>query len=118
MVEWPLENKRVMRSGSSWNDISAVLEDKTKSGKTKRRLYASMGKRTFTVTMHFTKAEYDLFEDWYAHVCYYGLNSFGFPQVDAVNGGEREYRFAAGAAPAFSNVGGEIIECAMNWEEV
>lgn len=78
----------------------------------------SMAKRPFNVKMRFTYAEYLLFDEWYNTVCYKGLNSFAFPQIDRINGSEKEYRFVAGTAPQYSNPSGQYIECSMQWEEV
>lgn len=109
--------KRILRDGTSWSSINAVKEDKTRSGKPKRMLYASMGSRQFTVKMRFTYDEYLIFDSWYNHECYKGLNSFAFPQIDRIGGDEKEYRFVAGSEPSYSNTSGKIIECSMTWEE-
>lgn len=110
--------KRILRNGSDWSDISAVKEDKTRSGKSKRMLYASMEKKPFNVKMRFTYLEYILFDSWYNNDCFKGLNSFAFPQIDRKNGAEKEYRFVAGNAPHYTEVSGGLIECNMQWEEV
>lgn len=125
--------KRILRDGASWSNVNAVKEDKTRSGKTKRMLYASMTKRQFSVKMRFTYDEYLIFNDWWENECYYGLNSFGFPQVDkpynkeianagtggtTIPKGWKEYRFVAGSSPQFSNPSGVIFDCTMQWEEV
>ena len=81
-------------------------------------LASSMAKRPFTVKMRFTYDEYVAFDTWYNEVCYKGLNSFAFPQIDRIGGSDKEYRFVAGQAPQYSNVSGNIIDCSMQWEEV
>ena len=85
-------------------------------------MYASMAKKPFNVKMHFTYNEYILFDEWYNSYestgCAKGVNSFAFPQIDRVNGNEKEYRFVAGTSPKYSNPTGKIIECSMQWEEV
>ena len=82
----------------------------------------SMAKKPFNVKMRFTYAEYLLFDAWYngygSTDCCKGLNSFAFPQIDRINGNEKEYRFVAGSAPQYSNPSGQYIECTMQWEEV
>ena len=121
MVEFPTGvNKKILRNGTNWAGISAVKEDKTRSGKTKRMLYASQMKKPFSVKMHFSYSEYLLFKDWYENTCYNGLNSFAFPAIDifASIKPEKEYRFVAGSAPQYLNPTGKIIECTMQWEEV
>lgn len=110
--------KRILRNGTTWQDVCAVREDKTRSGKTKRMLASSMAKRTFTVKMRFTYDEYLIFENWYNNVCLKGLNSFAFPQIDLIDGSEKEYRFTSTSAPQFSNPSGQLYECSMQWEEV
>lgn len=79
-----------------------------------------MAKKPFNVTMRFTYAEYLLFKTWWEDTCYYGLNSFGFPQIDDWGNSvsEKEYRFVAGTSPSYSNPSGKYIECSMQWEEV
>lgn len=111
-------NTRVIREGTSWNDIEGFIEDKTLSGKTKRRLSASMTKRVFSVKFIFNLEEYELFQNWYKQSILYGSVSFLFPQIDTVGGDYKEYRIASGGAPNYSNRSGRIIECTMTWEEV
>ena len=77
-----------------------------------------MGKRKFSVTMHFTEEEYQLFRTWYTSEIFYGALSFLFPSLDAVTKTDKEYRFAKGGVPKYQNVSGDIIECSMEWEEV
>ena len=69
----------------------------------------SMAKRPFNVKMRFTYAEYLLFDTWYNTVCYKGLNSFAFPQIDRIGGSDKEYRFVAGTSPQYNNVNGQLI---------
>lgn len=120
MVDWASGvNKKILRSGTSWNNINAVIEDATRSGKTKRRLMACKEKRKFSVAMRFSETEYQLFNDWYENTCKYGFYSFSFPQIDKVGStNEKEYRFVAGSEPNFSNSTGIMIDCTMEWEEV
>jgi len=107
-----------LRNGTSWQGINAVIEDKTRSGKTKRRLSHSQAKRPFTVKFRFTESQYEEFETWWENVCCFGLNSFKFKQINSSNGSDKEYRVVAGSAPSYSNPSGDLIECSMNWEEV
>ena len=82
-------------------------------------MYASMAKKPFNVKMYFTYSEYVLFDYWYDNICFKGVNSFAFPQIDSTDKTlEKEYRFVAGSAPKYSNPSGQIIECSMLWEEV
>lgn len=111
-------NKKVLRDGASWSSVQGFIENESLSGKTVRRLAHSMGKRKFSVKMRFTISEYNSFIDWYNNTIFYGSQSFMFPQIDAINGDDKEYRFANGGEPKFSNPSGKIIECDMEWEEV
>lgn len=111
-------NKKILRSGTSWSEIQGFITDKTRSGKTKRRLYASQAKKEFSVAFYFSYAEYLLFSDWYKNTLRYGLHSFYFPKIDRVGGDETEYRFADGGEPQYENVSGKIIKASMTWEEV
>lgn len=66
-----------------------------------------------------TLEQYQNFDSWYTDTCKYGLFSFRFPRIDSDNPAEfREYRFADGGSPQYSNVGGKIIDVAMGWVEV
>ena len=119
MVSWASGvNKTILRSGSSWNEVEGFIEDESLSGKTKRRIAHSMGKRVFSVTMRFTPTEYNTFTQWYNDVCKRGVFSFAFPKIDKTSQGDAEYRFAKGGQPSYSNLSGNMIECSMTWEEV
>lgn len=120
MIDVPefLYQMKPLRNGSSWEGINAVIEDKTLSGKTKRRLSHSQSKKPFAVKFKFTYEQYCEFKNWWENDCLFGLQSFGFPEIDSINGGKKEYRVVAGATPKYSNPSGDYIECTMNWEEV
>ncbi len=116
-VQWADNvNQKVLKDGSSWGEIEGFISDPTLSGKQKRRMSATMAKRQFTVSMHFTYTEYSLFTVWYKNSLHFGTLSFDFPRIDGT--GTAEYRIAEGGAPKYSNVSGKIIQCDMIWEEV
>lgn len=116
-VQWAeYVNQIVRRDGTSWSEIEGFISDKTLSGKTKRRMSASMAKRPFNVTMLFTYTEYLLFSYWYQNNLKFGTLSFEFPKIDG--SGNAEYQIAEGGAPSYSNTGGDKIQCSMVWEEV
>lgn len=120
-INWKSEiNSKVLRNGTSWNEICGFISDTTRSGKAKRRLAHSMGKRTFSVKMRFTIPEYELFKQWYRSDLLYGANSFIFPHaVDEVDGIENatEYRFTSGSSPKYTNNSADYIDVSMEWEE-
>lgn len=109
--------KKVLRN-STWSEIEGFISDKTRSGKTKRRMYASKEKRPFNVEFQFTLQEYKTFSSWYKNSILFGAKSFMFPRIDSDNGEYIEYRIAAGGAPNYSNPSGDIVRCTMKWEEV
>ena len=109
-------NQKILRDGSSWNEIDGFIEDPTLSGKKKRRMAHSMAKRTFSVTLNMTYTEYASFKTWYEETIKYGTLSFAFPKIDGSGNGE--YIFASGGAPKYTNSSGQIISCNMVWEEV
>lgn len=112
-------NKKVRRSGTSWNDQCGFVEDETRSGKTKRRLSHTMEKRKFSVSFLFDYSEYVIFKQWFNDVTKKGFYSFMFPQIDVLGGGaDTEYRFVSDGAPKYSNPNGSKIEVSMDWEEV
>lgn len=111
-------NTRVLRNGTSWQNICGFIEDETRSGKRKRRLYASQTKRQFSVKMNFNIEEYEIFNSWYENTLKYGLYPFAFPEIDgSADSGYRLYRFTSEGYPKYSNPSGNRIECIMQWEE-
>ncbi len=119
-VQWDSRiNQKVLRDGTSWEEPETVIEDTTRSGKQKRRLYASMTKRQFTVSFNFTLEEYGYFREWYTTYLRQGAFSFEFPQLDSDDNTQlKEYRIKKGGFPKYSNKSGKIIACSMTWEEV
>lgn len=116
-VQWAeYVNQKVRRDGTSWGEIEGFISDPTLSGKQKRRMSASMAKRTFNVSFLFSYNEYLLFSNWYQNSIKYGTLSFEFPKIDGT--GNAEYRIASGGAPQYSNQSGKVIQCTMVWEEV
>lgn len=111
-------NTRVLRNGTSWNEVQGFITDITRSGKTKRRLASSMQKQTFTVKFLFSLAEYTDFRNWYKNTILYGSRSFLFPEIDSQSGSYVEYQIAEGGSPQYSNPTGDKIECTMKWERV
>lgn len=118
-IEWASNvNQKVLRNGTSWNNIIGFKTDETRSGKTKRRSFHSQELRVFTIKMMFNVTEYELFIDWYINNIKQGLLSFNFPKVDAINGEMYVYRFSKDGMPQFNNPTGDLIECVMKWEEL
>lgn len=111
-------NTKILRSGTNWGEVQGFIENESLSGKTVRRFAHSMGKRQFSVTMRFSKVEYEYFRTWYKTTCFSGALSFFFPEIDTGSGTLKEYRFANGGQPKYNNPNGIIIECQMEWEEV
>lgn len=123
MIQWydTTYKNKVLRNGTNWSEIEGFIEDKTRSGKGKRRLSASQSKRQFNVKIRFKFEEQQRFSAWYQNECRYGLYSFGYPRIDEVGHNTshiREYRFAKGGQPKYSNPSGNLIDCTMVWEEV
>ena len=119
-VNWDSNvNTRVLRIGTDWNEPETIIEDKTRSGKPKRRLAYSSEPRKFNVAFKFTTSEYDSFRTWFRDYLRKGMNSFNFPKVDSVDKTTmQEYQIAKGGFPKYSNESGKIIKCTMVWEEV
>lgn len=120
IVEWDSDiNTTILRDGTSWSDRAGFITDETRSGKQKRRMAHAQGQRSFSVTMHFTEAEYQKFKTWYTDSLYNGFYSFSFPKIDSVSKSTLAvYQFTEDGVPQYSNIGGDIIECQMTWEEV
>lgn len=119
VVNWDNRvNKRILRNGTSWSEPESFIEDETRSGKKKRRLYKSLANRTFSVSMRFTLEEYEYFREWYEYVCKKGFYAFYFPKVDSDDKTVVSvYRFTSDGLPSYSNSSGKNIECSMKWEE-
>ena len=111
-------NKRVLRDGASWDSPSNFIEDETRSGKRKRRLYATQQKKQFIIKMLFTVEEYAIFDQWFNETLKFGLYPFYFPQIDGTSGINHIYRFTKDGAPQYSNPSGKMIVCSMKWEEL
>lgn len=110
-------NKRILRNGAGWDSPSNFIEDTTRSGKRKRRLYATQQKKTFQIKMMFTLEEYAIFDEWFREVLKFGLYSFYFPRIDSSANTNAVYKIAQGGDPKYSNPSGRMIECTMVWEE-
>lgn len=112
-------NTRVLRDGSNWTETVGFIEDKTMSGKRKRRLAYYSEKRPFTVKMRFTFDEYLIFRNWYENVLKKGFFSFYFPKIDEPSSNTLgRYRFVADGKPQFSNPSGKLVDATMKWEEL
>ena len=118
-VSWSSEvNQKVLRNGNGWEEPETVIEDKTRSGKQKRRLYSSSEKRTFQVSFNFNMDEYNAFRTWVKYSIRKGALSFEFPQIDSTDKTVMaEYRMKKGGFPKYSNESGTVINCKMVWEE-
>lgn len=110
-------NQNILRDGASWNTPANFIEDETRSGKRKRRLYATQSKRIWTITMHFTHTEYTTFDTWFKNDLKYGLYPFYFPAVDKSVNSNKVYRFTPDGEPQYTNPSGKIVRCTMKWEE-
>lgn len=117
---WPSDvNKRILRDGTQWDNPTQFIEDETRSGKRKRRLYATQSKKSFSVKMRFTENEYHIFETWFEDILYSGLYSFNFPMIDSSGKTvSKIYRFTSDGAPQYSNPSGKYIDVSMKWEEM
>lgn len=119
MIDWCEDvNTTILRDGTNWEQRQGFISDTTRSGKSKRRMAHYMGHKPFTVKMRFTEQEYHAFDTWFETECCYGANSFRFPKID--KSGQKvfeEYQFADGGYPKYINVGGNSIECTMQWEK-
>ena len=118
-INWsPNVNKKVLRDGNDWGEPETIIEDKTRSGKQKRRLYASSTKREFKVAFNFNMSEYSNFRNWFKTVLKKGMYSFNFPMIDSIDKSVmKEYRIKVGGFPRYQNVNGQIVKCTMTWEE-
>lgn len=119
IVEWDSDlPTKIYREGSSWEETEGFIQDKTKSGKMKRRGAFSQLKRPFAVKMRFTDEQYHIFHEWYETETKKGVYSFHFPQIDSSDKSIlKTYRFAEGGAPKYSP-NNQYLDVTMKWEEV
>jgi len=119
IVSWSTYvNTKILRS-TTWEETDGFIQDKTRSGKQKRRGAFSQEKRPFNVRMRMSESEYQYFHSWYVNTTKKGVYSFYFPVIDAENKTTyKTYRFAEGGAPKYSNPSGIMIDVSMEWEEV
>lgn len=112
-------NKRVLRNGSSWEDNVGFIEDKTMSGKPRRRLAHCMEREKYAVSFRFNHYEYKLFRQWYKNTLLFGMYPFYFPEIDVIGGGQNAiYQITSDGAPKYDNPSGDLIEVQMTWEKV
>lgn len=111
-------NQRILRDGAGWDSPANFIEDATRSGKRKRRLYATQQKRVYQIKMNFTHTEYVTFDTWFQSTLKYGLYPFYFPAIDKSVNTNKVYRFTKDGAPRYTNPSGKIVSCSMVWEEV
>lgn len=118
-IQWPAGvNKSVKMSGSSWAEKDAIIENETRSGKVKRRVYAEQVARQISITMHFSFLEYQRFHSWFEYTLFYGLYAFEFPEIIGDHKTMKKYRFTKDGVPKYTNISATIIEAVMTWEEV
>ena len=120
-INWDFENvnTKVLRNGTDWSEPVTIIEDKTRSGKVKRRLAFSSEKRKFQVAFTFTVTEYNAFREWFDVVLRKGMYSFNFPQIDSTDKTQmKEYRISKDGFPKYSNESGKLLKCSMTWEEL
>lgn len=115
---WPEGvRKRVLRE-TTWVMPICVIADETRCGKKKVRPSTQLAPDSFNVSMNFTYEEYVLFKSWFKTTLRKGAVSFMYPEIDAINGQDKEYRFVPGSTIEPDNPGGKIVHVPMQWEEV
>lgn len=115
---WPEGvRKRVMRD-TTWDIPINVIADETRCGRKKVRPANQLAPSVFNVSMNFKYEEYVIFKHWFKETLRSGAVSFMYPQVDAINGLDVEYRFVPGSSIQPDNPGGKIVHVPMQWEEV
>ena len=117
-IQWATGvNQNILREGAGWNSPANFIEDETRSGKRKRRLYATQRKRTYSIKMKFPHSEYVIFDNWFNSTLKFGLYPFEFPCIDKATQGNKLYRFTVDGEPKYDNPSGKIVACTMIWEE-
>ena len=111
-------NKKVLRSGAGWGEQEGFIEDKTMSGKPRRRLAHTMVREQITLTLRLNQTEYKLFRKWYKETLLLGMYPFYFPEIDVIGGQDVVYQFAVNGVPKYSNPSGDLIDAQMTWEKV
>lgn len=110
--------QKVLRDNAGWDSPANFIEDATRSGKRKRRLYATQQKRVYQIKMNFKHSEYLIFDNWFQNELKWGLYPFYFPCIDKSSNTTKVYRFTKDGAPKYTNPSGKIVGCSMVWEEM
>lgn len=95
-----------------------TVADETRCGIKKVREANTFTPNHYSVTMRFNVAEYHAFKTWFTYNLRKGAKSFLFPRIDDEQGVDVEYRFVPSSRLNVSNIGGQILEVTMEWEEV
>ena len=118
MIAWADGVRQKVLRESTWTTPLGVIADETRCGRKKTRPALSLQPTKFNVSMQLPYSEYVIFKNWFRTSLRMGALSFGFPEIDVVNGDIVEYRFVAGTEPQYSNPSGNIVKVTMEWEEV
>jgi hypothetical protein len=95
------------------------IAEKTRSGARKVRAANTVEPDSHSVTIQFDSvADYQTFKTWFEVTDRRGALSFAFPEIDNTGGAAKEYCFADGGTPKWSNPAGQIIKVTMTLEEV
>ena len=117
MISWPTGVRMRALRETTWTTPLGVIADETRCGRKKTRPALSLQPMKFNVSMQFRYSEYVIFKNWFRQSLRNGALTFGFPELDAVDGEIVEYRFSPGTEPQYSNVSGNIVKVTMEWEE-
>lgn len=120
VIEFPNCNYKVLRD-TTWSMPIGFIADETRAGTRKVRGANTAQPNSFSVKLRFeTLNDYETFDFWYNYTSRKGLFAFKFRNLKkhASSGSERIYRFSADGTPQVNNVGGEVVDVSMIWEEV
>ena len=120
MIAWATLNGKpigtVLKS-SSWDHVTGVIADQTRSGKFSVRLNHIKAPNNFNIIMHMTLDEYRVFNNWWVNTCRKGFYSFAFPKINDNTEILVEYRFLPESRPRVHNTSALNLEISMDWIE-
>lgn len=119
VIEFPNCNYSVLRD-TNWDMPEGFIAEETRAGTRKVRGANTAQPNSFQVKIRFkTLDDYEVFDFWYNYTSRKGLFAFKFRNLKkhTSSGSEKIYRFANGGSPKCSNIGGEVMDVSMMWEE-
>lgn len=113
MIGWPIGVNQTILDDTNGSLGNGIISDTMRSGKKKTRLLSTTSPEVFSVSMKFTREEFEIFRAWYKINLRMGALSFSFPKIAGT--GDAEYKILP--SPAWSQLTPRLVKVTMTWEE-